>query len=223
MSKASNLIKPVSGIQPSNNSDHKIVFLKVDDLKLYSGNARTHSRKQIKQIANSITQFGFTNPVLLDENGLILAGHGRVEAAKSLGLNQVPCLQLPLMSEAEKRAYILADNKLAMNAGWDEGILALEFEYLIEHTNEIDLSLTGFEISEVDQILEIGGTDQSTEAQEDDQLPELPADETSVTRQGDLWQLGDHRLICGDARDQQVFQNFPWPAVRWGRASLLHS
>ncbi|MCA3601726.1 MAG: ParB N-terminal domain-containing protein [Methylobacterium sp.] len=105
-------------------AEHRIQTMSPGQLKPYPRNARTHSRKQIRQIAESITRFGFTNPILIDEAGMILAGHGRVEAAKLLGMEQVPCLRFDHMSEAEKRAYILADNKLALNAGWDEDLLA---------------------------------------------------------------------------------------------------
>ena len=149
-------------------------------------------------------RFGFTNPVLIDENNQILAGHGRVEAAKLLGQKVVPCLRLFQMTDAEKRAYILADNKLAQNAGWDESVLADELEYLIEQVDEIDLSLTGFTIAEVDEIIDIGGTDQATESEEDDQFPPLP-DDAPITQAGDVWQLGKHRLVCGDARDIDVY------------------
>jgi DNA modification methylase len=188
------------------HDQNKIISKKLAELKPYPNNARTHSNKQIKQIASSMDRFGFTNPVLIDENEMILAGHGRVEAAKLLGLMDVPCIRLSDMTEAEKSAYILADNKLAMNAGWDESILATELEYLVEQSDEIDLTLTGFSIAETDEILEIGGTDPGTESEEDDRIPEASDDEVTVTRAGDIWQMGAHRLVCGDARDSQVYK-----------------
>ena len=200
MNDTNNLQIQEPHLQSHTSTEKNIILKNLDDLKPYSGNARTHSKKQVKQIADSIARFGFTNPILIDEDGLILAGHGRVEAARLLGLIEVPCLRLSEMTEAEKRAYILADNKLAQNAGWDESILATELEYLIEQVDEVDLSLTGFTIAEVDEILEVGGTDLATESEEDDKLPAVLDDEP-VTRVGDIWQLGNHRLVCGDARE----------------------
>ena len=194
------IFNSISNSKSLSDLDKNIILNNLDDLKPYVGNARTHSKKQVRQIADSIARFGFTNPVLIDEDGLILAGHGRVEAARLLGLDEIPCLRLSEMTEAEKRAYILADNKLAQNAGWDESILATELEYLIEQVDEIDLSLTGFTIAEVDEILEIGGIDLATESEEDDKLAAV-SDDAPVTRVGDIWQMGSHRLICGDARD----------------------
>lgn len=138
----------------SRADDHRIELLQVDELLPYSGNARTHSKKQVRQIADSITRFGFTNPVLIDDEGMILAGHGRVMAAQSLGIETVPCLRLSLMSDAEKRAYILADNKLAENAGWDEELLSQELSFLLEEGQEIDVAVAWFSIAEVDVLLE---------------------------------------------------------------------
>ena len=166
-------------------------------LRPYPGNARTHSKKQIRQIAASISRFGFTNPVLVSEEGEIIAGHGRVEAAKTLGWKTVPAIALSHLSEAERRAYVIADNKLALNAGWDREILAIEFQALAEL--EFDTELTGFSLAEIDLLLDEArdadpdGTDQS-----DDHCP--PVEQRAVTRMGDLWQLGRHRLLCGDTR-----------------------
>src|SRR6266496_612455 len=130
----------------------KIEYTLVNDLRPYPNNARTHSKKQIRQIANSIQKFGFCNPVLIDDAKQIIAGHGRVEAAKLLGIDALPTCRLSHLSEAEKRAYILADNKLATEAGWDKELLAIELQGLIEL--EVDIELTGFEIAEVDIILD---------------------------------------------------------------------
>lgn len=173
-----------------------------DALAPYAGNARTHSKKQIAQIARSIERFGFTNPVLIDDRNGIIAGHGRVLAAKSIGLNEVPCLRLVHLSEADKRAYILADNKLAANAGWDKELLAIELQGLIEANYSIDL--TGFTIGEVDLVIEeanASAVDTRDEAENEIPAPALNA----VSRPGDVWKLGRHRLICGDAQDAQVF------------------
>ena len=171
-------------------------------LKPYAGNARTHSKKQIRQIAQSIKRFGFTNPVLIDEANGIIAGHGRVLAAQAIGLAEVPCLRLAHLSETDKRAYILADNKLALNAGWDQELLAIELQGLIEANYSVEV--TGFTVGEVDAVLQAAregaaaGSDVAENA-----CPE-PAD-VAVTRPGDVWQLGRHRLICGDAQDAGVY------------------
>ena len=130
--------------------DH-VARIAIDDLKPYAGNARTHSKTQLKQIARSIERFGFTNPVLIDEENGIVAGHGRVLAAKSIGMTAVLCLRLKNLSAADKRAYVLADNKLALNAGWDKELLAIELQGLIDYN--YDLDLTGFSIGEIDTVI----------------------------------------------------------------------
>ena len=169
----------------------------VATLRPYPGNARTHSRKQIKQIAASIERFGFTNPVLVSDEGEIIAGHGRVEAAKLLGRKLVPTLALSHLSQAERRAYVLADNKLALNAGWDREILAIELQALVEL--EFDVELTGFSLAEIDLVLdEAGDADPDRPDLPEDVVPVV--DGTPVTRMGDIWQLGRHRLLCGDTR-----------------------
>ena len=167
------------------------------DLRPYSRNARTHSRKQVRQIADSIERFGFTNPVLVSDDGEIIAGHGRVEAAKLLGLKTVPTLRLSHLSAEERRAYVLADNKLALNAGWDQDILAIELQALIDL--DFDVSLTGFSLAEVDFTLD-AARERDPEAPPgvEDEIPAMAAE--AVTRMGDVWLLGRHRLICGDAR-----------------------
>ena len=174
----------------------------VDDLTPCPRNARTHSRKQLRQIANSIERFGFTNPVLIDDEGRIIAGHGRVEAARLLGRARVPTLTLSHLSPAERRAYMIADNKLALNAGWDPELLAQELQELIDV--DFDMGLTGFSLAEIDLVL-----DDAREASPDTRdAPEdaVPApSEIVVTQRGDLWKLGEHYLLCGDARDPADF------------------
>ena len=163
----------------------------------YAGNARTHSKKQLRQIATSIGRFGFTNPVLISENGEILAGHGRVEAAKSLGWKMVPAIALAHLSEAERRAYVIADNKLALNAGWDREILAIELQALVDL--EFDVELTGFSLAEIDLVLdEAGEANPDGGDVADDIVPAVQG--AAVTRMGDIWSLGRHRLLCGDTR-----------------------
>ena len=176
--------------------------LRVDALRPYPRNARIHSAKQIKQIAASIKAFGFTNPLLIDKTGMILAGHGRLEAAKLMNLETVPCVRLDHMSEAQKRAYVLADNKLALNAGWDEELLALELNEILVLSDELDISLTGFTIAEVDGLIEGLAVEESA-SPKDERLPPL-AEGPAICQPGDVWLLGRHRLICGNSLDPQV-------------------
>ncbi len=171
---------------------HEIEYLEVESLIPYARNSRTHSDEQVAQVAASIKEFGFTNPVLVDQDGMIIAGHGRTLAAQRLQMKEVPCLRLSHLSEAQKRAYVIADNKLALNAGWDDELLAVELRDLKD--SDFDLSLTGFGDDELADLLaealEEGLTDE-------DSVPEAP--ETPVTVPGDIWVLGRHRLMCGDA------------------------
>ena len=179
-----------------------IEILPIDLLRPWPRNARTHSRKQIRQIAESIRRFGFTSPVLIDGENRILAGHGRVEAARELGMATAPCLRVDHLSAAEKRAYVLADNKLALNAGWDEELLALELKELMEADIEFDVSVTGFSIAEVDQLVE-GLAPQEAGDPADNRLPD-PSKVPARCRPGDIWRLGPHRLVCGDSLDPAV-------------------
>jgi len=168
----------------------------IDRLIPYGRNARTHSDSQVAQIAASMVEFGWTNPVLADGLGNVIAGHGRLAAAKSLGLDTVPVVILDHMTEAQRRAYILADNKLALNAGWDDETLAAELHAL--NAEGYDLDLIGFSEEELDALM--APLDDEGEGQGDgdeDEIPEPPAD--PVTRPGDLWILGRHRLLCGDS------------------------
>jgi len=186
-----------------NSIDRSVELVAVDHLKPAKANARTHSRKQIRQIAESIERFGFTNPVLIDNNNQIIAGHGRVEAAKLLGLSGVPALRLSHLSAAEKRAYIIADNKLAELAGWDREILAIELQGLIDLDFEVEL--TGFEMGAIDIILEDSDEAQRETSGPEDKTPE-PLPGPAVTQVGDLWLLSGHRLLCGDSRDSAAYE-----------------
>jgi DNA modification methylase len=176
--------------------------LPLDQLRPWPRNARTHSHKQIRQIAESIRRFGFTNPVLIDAEDRILAGHGRVHAARELGMATAPCLRVDHMSLAEKRAYVLADNKLALNAGWDEELLALELKELMAADIDFSVNVTGFSIAELDQLIE-GLAPEEPGDPGDHRLPD-PAQVPSRCQSGDIWRLGPHRLICGDALDPAV-------------------
>ena len=164
----------------------------VRSLKSYKRNARTHSKHQVKQIAASIERFGFLNPVLIGDDLTIIAGHGRVEAAKWLGLKTAPTLMLSHLNEAERRAYVLADNKLALNAGWDREMLAIELQGLVDL--QFDVELTGFSLAEIDLVID-DATEADPEAADlvDDVRP-LP-NPVTVSRKGDLWILGRHKLI----------------------------
>jgi len=170
----------------------KIEHVEVSKLIPYARNARTHSESQVAQIAASVKEFGWTNPILIDGEKGIIAGHGRLAAARMLGMDKVPVIELAHLSATQKKALILADNKLALNAGWDDEILLNEFEEL--KLEGYDLDLTGFSAEEIDgmkpQVIEDGLTD-------DDAVPEVP--EEPITKLGDVWILGNHRLMCGDS------------------------
>jgi DNA modification methylase len=176
----------------STNPADKVEKWDIEKLIPYARNARTHSDEQVGQIAASIKEWGWTTPVLVDEDGGIIAGHGRTMAAKRLGMREVPVMVARGWSDAKKRAYVLADNKLALNAGWDDSMLALELKELGE--TGFDLDLTGFSLDEINALtpleVEPGLTDE-------DAVPEAPEEPT--TRLGDVWILGQHRLMCGDS------------------------
>jgi len=172
----------------------KIEYRKVSDLLPYARNARTHSDEQVSQLAASIKEFGFNNPVAIDADGMILCGHGRVMAAQKLGLKEVPTVCLSHLSPTQVKAYILADNKLALNAGWDNDLLKIELEDLKE--SDFDLNLTGFSDEELKSIL----VEDPTETHEDNFDGEPP--EVAKSQLGDIWILGEHRLMCGDSTSE---------------------
>ena len=175
-------------------------MIPIDGLVPYVRNARTHSDEQVAQIAASIREFGWTNPVLVDGSNGVIAGHGRLLAARKLGLAEVPVIELAHLTETQTRAYVIADNRLAETAGWDDDLLRLELADLRE--GRFDLALTGFDATELDTLLAPGADDGSTADEAADDVPE-PAAEPMV-RAGDLWLLGDHRLLCGDSTDPTV-------------------
>jgi len=170
-----------------------ITYCPVGTLRPDPRNARTHPKQQINQIVASIRQFGFVNPILADPDGRIIAGHGRLMAAKAIGLADVPTIYIPGLSETQKRALRIADNKIALGAGWDLDVLKMELAELGTLDLDFDLSVTGFSTGELDVILN-GSADPDDEA-----IPEVPA--SPRTRLGDIWILGEHRVGCGDARD----------------------
>jgi ParB-like chromosome segregation protein Spo0J len=164
----------------------------IERLLPYAGNSRVHSDDQIAKLAASLAQFGWTVPVLVDDRGVLIAGHGRLLAARRLGLSEVPVIRLGHLSDVEARAYRIADNKLTEIAGWDEEMLAAELDRLKE--DGFDLGLTGFDDAEIGRLLDLG---EEAAIEGEDQVPEPPAE--PITRPGDLWLLGKHRLLCGDA------------------------
>lgn len=170
----------------------QIEYVEVEKLIPYARNSRTHSDEQVAQICGSIKEFGFTNPVLIDGEGVIIAGHGRTIAAQRLNMKEVPCLRLDYLTEAQKKAYVIADNKLALNAGWDDEMLALELGDLKEL--DFDLSLTGFDDDELNKLL----AEAVNEGLVDEDDAPLPPDEP-ISKLGDVWQLGSHRVMCGDS------------------------
>lgn len=183
-------------------ADLKVERRDPKELKPFDQNARTHSKKQIKQIAASIERFGWTNPVLVDAHGGVIAGHGRLEAAKLLGLETVPTICLENMSEAEIRAYVIADNRLAELAGWDDEILAIELQALV--ALDFNVEVIGFETAEIDLLID--GLDAPSADDEADAIPEIDKSEPPLTQPGDLWRLGRHRLLCGDAMQAESFE-----------------
>jgi DNA modification methylase len=178
---------------------HKIVCTPIGDLKPNKRNARTHPKKQIREIANSILQFGFLVPIVADENGVVLLGHARREAALSLGLTEVPVITVTGLSDARKRALMLADNKIASKAGWDREMLAVELPELMPllEAEGLEIALTGFEVPEIDALV-ADFTEDGNDPDDQIEDPSGPA----VSRPGDLWCLGRHRLLCGNARSE---------------------
>jgi len=199
-------------LQSKTAFDLTVVYQTTDKLSAHPSNARTHSRHQINQLAKSIEKFGFANPILVDHKNTIIAGHGRVLAAKTLGMDRVPTIRLENLSENEIRAYIIADNKLAERAGWDKEILAIELQHLMTVDNDLDITITGFEIPEIDLIL-------GNASQKQDSDDSFEVDETvqPISQPGDLWQLGRHRLFCGNSLEAASFKALALPR----RASVV--
>lgn len=170
-----------------------IEFVSIEQLIPYANNARTHDDAQVAQIAGSIKEFGFNNPVLIADDNSIIAGHGRVMAARKLGLKEVPCMRLSHLTETKRKAYILADNRIALNSGWDNDLLMIELKDL--DMDGLDLSLLGFDADEINALLNpITETEGLTD---EDEVPAPPPE--PITKLGDIWILGNHRLMCGDS------------------------
>jgi DNA modification methylase len=177
-----------------------VAEIPLTDLNPFDRNARKHSKKQINQIAKSIQEFGFTNPILIDQSNTILAGHGRVAAALSLRMDHVPCLYIEHLSQEQKRAFVLADNQIALNSTWDEDLLGRELKALSEIDLGFDLDITGFSIADMDVLIE------DSEPEEDYNPSDDIQPKTIIQRAqlGDVWQLGNHRLVCGDSLQEKT-------------------
>jgi DNA modification methylase len=208
----------------------KIKYQDPGQLKPRAKNPRTHTAKQIKQIAASIKEFGFINPILTDSADGIIAGHARVKAAKQIGMSDVPTVRVDHLTPGQIRAYVIADNRLAENAGWDRALLALELQELSVDLN-FDVTVTGFETAEIDLLIHELAGDTADDA---DEVPAIDRSAPAVSRPGDLWRIGDHRLLCGDAlkpdsyvtllgrqRAQMIFTDPPYNLVIGGNVSGL--
>jgi hypothetical protein len=174
----------------------KYEVLPIADLRPYEGNPRKHPARQIRKIEKSLRRFGFLNPIMINAENQILAGHGRLDAARQIGCAEVPVVRVDHLSEDEQRAYRLADNRLAEDGAWDDGLLRIEIDALLKI--DFDPDLTGFEAGEIDVLMDADAAETP--------VPGLPPKELIVTRPNDLWQLGPHRIICGDCRDEQLMQ-----------------
>jgi len=181
-------------------NDLKVTYKELSALKPRARNPRTHSKEQIQELVRSIKAYGFINPVLIDGDNGLIAGHGRIEAAKLAGLDKVPTVCVDHLTPAQIRAYMIADNKLAENAGWDRDLLALELKELLE--SDYDLTLTGFRVPEIDLLLN-PNENALTEA---DEVSEVDRNKPAVSRLGDVWQIGRHYLLCGDSTKSESYQ-----------------
>ncbi len=179
----------------------ELKLIDIDELIPYANNARTHSKDQINKLRSSLREFGFINPILIDKDYNILAGHGRVMAAREEGIKEVPCVLVEHLTEAQKKAYILADNRLAMDAGWDDEMLALELENLKEL--DFDIDFTGFDAAEIDELF---SNIHDKDVQDDDFDVDSALEDEPISKQGDIWILGRHRLICGDSTKAETYE-----------------
>ena len=181
------------------NTTTEMQLVPVEKLIPYINNARTHSDEQIKKLRSSLREFGFINPVIIDRAYNVIAGHGRILAAKAENISEVPCVFVDYLNDAQKKAYILADNRMAMDAGWDEELLKIEIESL--QAEDFDLSLTGFDEKELASIF-----DSDTDVKDDDFDVEAELEKPCITKHGDIWILGRHKVICGDSTEPSTFE-----------------
>ena len=181
------------------NTTTELQLVPLDKLIPYQNNARTHSPEQINKLRSSLREFGFINPVIIDRDFGIIAGHGRVLAAREEGITEVPCVFADHLTEAQKKAYIIADNRMALDAGWDEALLRVEIEAL--QADAFDLALTGFDEKELSKLFDDG-----KEAEDDDFDVDAELQKPTVTKPGDVWTLGRHRLVCGDSTKLETYE-----------------
>lgn len=187
-----------------NSANLTVEYLSIKSIKVYKNNPKIHKNKQVRQIADSIKEFKFNAPILLDEKNEIIAGHGRLLAAEHLGLAEVPIIKLLHLNEAQKRAYRIADNKLTENGQWDVNLLKLEFMELEKLDLDFTLDITGFDTADIDIILDNSLTDKQSKSDEKaNNVPFIPENEI-VSKEGDIWQLGNHRIICGSALEKEI-------------------
>lgn len=182
------------------NTTTEMQLVPVEKLIPYINNARTHSDEQIKKLRSSLREFGFINPVIIDRNFNVIAGHGRILAAKAENISEVPCVFVDYLNDAQKKAYILADNRMAMDAGWDEELLRVEIESL--QGSDFDVSLTGFDETEIAELF----ADDNDDVKDDDFDVESELEKPCITKQGDIWILGRHKVICGDSTEPSTFE-----------------
>lgn len=182
------------------NTTTEMQLVPVEKLIPYINNARTHSDEQIKKLRSSLREFGFINPVIIDRNFNVIAGHGRILAAKAENISEVPCVFVDYLNDAQKKAYILADNRMAMDAGWDEELLRVEIESL--QGSDFDVSLTGFDETEIAELF----ADDNDDVKDDDFDIEGELEKPCITKQGDIWILGRHKVICGDSTEPSTFE-----------------
>lgn len=182
------------------NTTTEMQLVPVEKLIPYINNARTHSDEQIKKLRSSLREFGFINPVIIDRDFNVIAGHGRILAAKAENISEVPCVFVDYLNDAQKKAYILADNRMAMDAGWDEALLRVEIESL--QGSDFDISLTGFDETEIAELF----ADDNDDVKDDDFDVEGELEKPCITKQGDIWILGRHKVICGDSTEPSTFE-----------------
>ena len=178
----------------------EMTMVSIDKLVPYVNNARTHSPEQVNKLRSSIREFGFINPIIIDADFGVIAGHGRLLAAREEGISEVPCVLVDYLTEAQKKAYILADNRFALDAGWDEDLLRIEIEAL--QAEDFDVMLTGFDAAEIDELFAVPEDDIKDDEFDVDEELEKPA----VSKQGDVWLLGNHRLVVGDSTKPETYE-----------------
>lgn len=183
----------------------RVEYINISEIKPYESNPKIHKSKQIQQIVNSISEFKFNNPILIDENNIIIAGHGRILAAKHLNMSEVPVIKLLHLSEAQKKAYRIADNKLTENGEWDYDLLKLEFTELEKLDLDFSLDITGFDVTDIDIILDNNLTDKEIKIDEKANTVPFINENEIISKPGDIWQLGKHRIICGNSLERNTY------------------